>query len=242
MEQLDSGQIHLWLAWLGEIADARHLNEYQQLLSEEELEKQARFRFERDRHRYLVTRAMVRTVLSKYADVEPREWQFAVNEHGKPSIATEHATARGLEFNASHTVGLVALAVARGRAIGVDVENIRSLPVDLAIADRYFASVEVDALHALPREQQLRRFFEYWTLKESYIKARGMGLSIPLDRFAFSLEGSPPIQLTVDPSLRDSAERWMHWQVPVADEYLAAVCAERGGGGQLELSSPHLWP
>ena len=113
MEQLDSGQIHLWLAWLGEITDSRLLAEYRSLLSEEERQRQMRFHFERDRHRYLVTRAMVRTVLSKYADVAPRDWRFAANDYGKPSIAAEHTEARGIEFNLSHTDGLVVLGVTR---------------------------------------------------------------------------------------------------------------------------------
>jgi 4'-phosphopantetheinyl transferase len=77
------------------------------LLSQEEQRQQLRFHFERDRHRYLVTRAMQRTVLSKYVGIAPRDWRFTSNDYGRPSIAAEHAAARGLEFNLSHTDGLV---------------------------------------------------------------------------------------------------------------------------------------
>lgn len=229
MEQLDSGQIHLWLAWLGEITDPHQLAEYRSLLSEGESAKQERFHFERDRHRYLVTRAMVRTVLSKYADVAPRDWLFAVNDYGKPSIATEHAQARGIEFNLSHTDGLVVLGVTRGRTLGVDVENVRARKVDLEIADRFFAPAEVAALRALPSQQQQQRFFDYWTLKESYIKARGMGLSIPLGSFAFCLEDPARIRVTIDPGLQDDAERWLFWQLQLHRGYLMALCAENRG-------------
>ncbi|MGH8238717.1 MAG: 4'-phosphopantetheinyl transferase family protein [Steroidobacteraceae bacterium] len=242
VEQIDSGHIQLWLAYLGEITDPRLLAEYRVLLSEEELQKQRRFCFERDRRRYLVTRAMVRTVLSKYADVVPRDWKFAVNPCGKPAIATGQVAARGLEFNVSHTDSLVVLGVTRECALGVDVENVRARQVDMEIADRYFASEEVAALRALPCEKQPLRFFEYWTLKESYIKARGMGLSIPLDRFAFHLEESGRIGLTIDASLGDLPERWRFWQFQLEPGHLAAVCAGPAGTGPLELESPRSWP
>jgi 4'-phosphopantetheinyl transferase len=242
LERLDSSQIRLWLAFPDDVTEPPLLDEYRQLLSPEELRRHQRFHFERDRHRFLVTRAMVRTVLSKYAEAPPRDWRFDVNVWGRPSIARGHGPASGIDFNVSHADGIVVLAVALGRVVGVDVENVRTQRVDIEIADRYFAAAEVRALRALPREQQQRRFFAYWTLKESYIKARGAGLSIPLDRFAFDLEDSARITLTVDLSLRDSAERWACWQVQLGDDYLAAVCAEQHSGVQLALSSPHLWP
>lgn len=226
MEQLDSGHIHLWLAWPGEVTESRRLAEYRSLLSEEERQRQMRFYFERDRHRYLVTRAMVRTVLSKYSDVAPRDWRFAVNDYGKPSIAAEHTQARGIEFNLSHTDGLVVLGISRGRVLGVDVENVRAREIDLETADRFFASAEVAALRALPSQQQRQRFFDYWTLKESYIKARGMGLSIPLGSFAFSFKDPAQIGLTIDSSLQDSAGRWLFWQQRLGRDHLMALCSE----------------
>lgn len=242
MEQIDSGQVHLWLAYLGEITDPRLLAEYRLLLTEDELRQQVRFHFERDRHRYLVTRAILRTVLSKYVDIAPQDWRFDVNAYGKPSIAAEHADARGIEFNVSHTDGLVVLGVTRERAIGVDVENVHSREVDIEIADRYFAPEEVRALCALPPEQQMRRFFAYWTLKESYIKARGMGLSIPLDWFAFDLEDAARIRLTLNPSLDDWPERWMFWQRQLGHDCLGAVCVEHGAAERPRLAMTRCWP
>jgi 4'-phosphopantetheinyl transferase len=242
MEHLDSQHIHLWLAFLDELTDPRALAEYRLLLSREELQQQQRFYFERDRHRYLVTRAMVRTVLSKYAQVEPREWTFVVNQYGKPSIAPRHVSAIGIEFNVSHTDGLAIMGVARERAIGVDVENVRTQRAALEIADRFFAPVEVQALRALPVEEQPQRFFEYWTLKEAYIKARGMGLAIALDRFAFHIEKSAArISLTFDAMSEDSSERWMFWQPKQRQDYLAAVCAEGNGVSDPVLALARSW-
>lgn len=229
VERIDSSQIHLWLAYPGEITDLRLLAEYRALLSEDELAKQVRFHFARDRHRYLVTRALVRTVLSKYAEVEPRDWRFEVNEYGKPSISVEHAQGRGIEFNVSHTDGLIIMGVTHERALGVDVENVLTQRAAPEVADRFFAPDEVAALRALPVPEQPQRFFEYWTLKESYIKARGMGMSIPLDCFSFRLSAGARAQLTVDPARDDRFDRWCFWRLRPRTEYLAAVCAEAHG-------------
>lgn len=231
MEQIDSGQIHLWLCFYESIRDPVLLNEYVGLLSTDELRQQRRFHFERDRHRYLVTRAMVRTVLSKYEPIAPKEWQFATNPYGRPEVANEHAEARRISFNLSHTSGLIVLGVALDRAIGVDVENVREQKAAVEIADQFFAPNEVAALRALPVDAQERRFFEYWTLKESYIKARGMGLSIPLDRFGFDVEDRGSILLTIDPSLGDRAERWAFWHFAPVPEYFVAACIAVADGG-----------
>jgi 4'-phosphopantetheinyl transferase len=227
MRQIHSGHVHLWLAFLDEIVDPHLLAQYRLLLSEEELLQQARFHFERDRHRYLVTRALVRTVLSEYAPVAPRDWRFAVNAYGRPSIATEFAAARRVEFNVSHTNGLVVLGLTCERAIGVDVENVGAREASIEIANRYFAHEEVNALRSLPREQQQQRFFEYWTLKESYVKARGMGLSIPLDQFSFDLAEPGHVSIAIDNRLHDHSTRWHFWQTWLAAKYLAAVCVRR---------------
>lgn len=231
MEQIDSGQIHLWLCFYESIRDPALLNEYVGLLSTAELRQQRRFYFERDRHRYLVTRAMLRIVLSKYAAIAPKQWQFATNPYGRPEVANKDAEARRIAFNLSRTTGLIVLGVTRDRAIGVDVENVRERKAALEVADRFFAPSEVAALRALPVEEQERRFFEYWTLKESYIKARGMGLSIPMDRFAFDVEDRGAIQLTTDPSLGDRPERWAFWRFEPESQYIVAVCVARLNGG-----------
>jgi 4'-phosphopantetheinyl transferase len=235
VEELDSGQIHLWLAYLGEITDPRLLAEYRTLLSEEELQRQQRFHFQRDRHRYLVTHALVRTVLSRYAAVAPQEWTFDFNSYGRPSVGSAQTMIAQIEFNTSHTDGLVAVATTRERQIGVDAENLRTRQIDIGIADRYFAPAEVASLHALPREHRRRRFLEYWTLKESYIKARGMGLSIPLDQFSFDFSLRNGVRLQADARLLDSPLRWSFSQLVLDEEYVVATCHERLG------SDPPRW-
>jgi 4'-phosphopantetheinyl transferase len=229
MIALTSGEIHLWLADYSEIEDQSLHAACRRLLNDVERAQEPRFYFARDRLRYLITRALLRTVLSRYAPVAPESWVFSTNAYGRPEIANVETRDAQLTFNLSHTHSLIVLGVTRSRALGVDVENVRAREVSIDIADRYFAPTEVTALAAVPRPQQQYRFFEYWTFKESYIKARGMGLSIPLDRFSFHYPSDRGVEITIDPELADEATRWQFWQLRPTPDYLVAICAERLG-------------
>jgi 4'-phosphopantetheinyl transferase len=237
-ESLATGKrnIDVWLTYYDEIVDAQQLDELRALLHPEEVSKEGRFLFADDRKRYLVTRAMVRMLLSRYAPVEPARWEFSKNAYGRPGIANAMDETRGLIFNISHTRGLIALAVTRGRELGVDVENVvaRNAPVD--IAERFFSPVEVAELSCIPAERQHDRFFEYWTFKEAYIKARGMGLSLPLDRFSFDFPHQGTVRISIQPDLDDHAERWSFWQCRPTADYVMAICAERGAGASPGIS------
>lgn len=215
--------IDLWLAYYDEFEpDSPHLLK---LLNESERQQQARFHFSGDRLRYLVTRAMVRTVLSRYAAVTPADWVFNTNAYGRPGISSLHVEAASLRFNLSHTKGLIVLGVCTDHALGVDVEHL-DRKVNLEVADRFFSPKESAELDSLARERQPRRFFEYWTFKESYIKARGMGLSIPLDSFSFEFPTEKSLSLSVDASQNDTPGRWHFWQLELDGDYLLAVCSE----------------
>jgi 4'-phosphopantetheinyl transferase len=232
MLDLDRNHIHLWMAFFDEISDGSLLLRYDRLLAPEERDRWHRFHFEIDRRCYLVTRALVRTTLSRYGAVKPEEWTFAANAHGKPAIANADRCARQISFNLSHTKSLVLLAVTSVGALGVDVENCRSREAPLKIANQFFAPEELAELKALPKAQQHDRFFEYWTLKESYIKARGMGLSIPLGWFSFNFPSERTVRLSMQPELNDRPSRWRFWQFRPNASYLAAVCAEAAEGSQ----------
>jgi 4'-phosphopantetheinyl transferase len=242
MLEIGSGQIHLWLTFYDEIGEPQLLRRYWDVLSDAERAKHARFHFERDRHCYLVTRALVRTVLSKYVAIDPGEWTFTTNAYGRPRIANENDRARTLVFNLAHTRGVIVLGVARNREFGVDVENVCVREACVEIADRWFAPEEVAALHALPREKQHHRFFEYWTLKESYIKARGMGLSMPLDSFWFRFRDDGGLGMAIRGASSAAASRWQFWQLQPTLDYLLAVCAERCQGEQMSLTVKKITP
>jgi 4'-phosphopantetheinyl transferase len=230
----DSRTIDLWCTYISDIRDDSLWPRYDALLSEDERARQARFRFAGDRRRFLITRALVRTVLSRYAAVPPEAWVFSAGARGRPVIAAPPA-APALEFNISQSSELVMLGVTSGRALGIDVESIEARAADIDGLDRYFAPEESAALLSLPPADRRRRFFELWTLKESYLKARGLGLAIALDAFRFELTGHRGLALHMRPELGDSPDDWRLWQLDLRDGYLAAVCAARG-----EVAAPRI--
>lgn len=235
LRELGSNEIHLWITFYGAVSDQKLHRAYRKILSDAEQEQQLRFHFQRDRLRYLVTRALVRTVLSRYAPIEPQAWLFSANAYGRPQIANSDAKELRLSFNISHTHDLIVLGVTKDRALGVDVENVRARQVPLEIADRFFSPSESAELAAVPREQQQDRFFEYWTFKESYIKARGMGLSLALDKFSFHFPSERSVCLSIDSDLLDTPERWCFWQLRPAPDYIVAICAEHVGATHIRL-------
>jgi 4'-phosphopantetheinyl transferase len=229
---LSPEEVHLWAVELERVDAPRLLEAYQRLLNAEERERHGRFRFERHRHQFLVSHALVRTTLSRYAPVPPEAWAFVTNSYGRPEVA---AGLPGLRFNLSHTDGMAVCAVAPGLDVGVDVEDAERRGQTVEIADSFFAPAEVTALRALPVERQRERFFTYWTLKEAYIKARGMGLSLPLDQFAFHLEPGRPPRISFDPRLVDEPEAWQFVQVRMSARHPVALAVRRARGLPLRV-------
>jgi 4'-phosphopantetheinyl transferase len=205
-----------------------NLDTYRALLTPDELERMARLIFERDRRTFLITRAHVRTMLSRYAPVNPADWRFIANAHGRPEILDRPEGVPDLRFNLSHTEGLIACAVTVGREVGVDVEHIgRRLLHD--VPGRFFAAREVVDLKSLPAADQPRVFFDYWTLKEAYIKARGFGLALPLGDFAFRLAPPDPVEITFEPSLKDDPATWQFVQAWPTPQHRLGLAVRRIG-------------
>ncbi|MCC6299524.1 MAG: 4'-phosphopantetheinyl transferase superfamily protein [Anaerolineales bacterium] len=189
-------------------------------LSAEERQRAAKFHFEEDRRRYIVSHASLRGILARYLSVEPIQLKFSVNEYGKPFLAD-----RELEFNLSHSGEYALVAVTRGRNIGVDVEQIRAEVEIEELASRNFSPREVSELMALPPAQRIIGFFNCWTRKEAYIKAQGLGLSLPLDSFDVSL-GEPAVLRATRPNA-DEAVQWTALSLTVDTNHAGAV-AVRG--------------
>jgi len=218
--------VDLWIVFTSDVDDDL-LGEYGLLLSLEERSRARRFHFDRDRRAHVIARGLVRTALCRYAPLSPEEWRFETNRYGRPALSPDQFAAAPLTFNLSHTDGMIVLAVRRELAVGVDVENVWRHRVSCEIADRFFSAAEAATLRmASPDELQVR-FFEYWTLKESYVKARGAGLSIPLDQFSFTFPSGAHIGLEMDGALGDTPARWRLWQFRPSAEHLVSVCAER---------------
>lgn len=218
-----AGEVHVWYVFSDDVRDAGLLARYEAVLSPDERERRARFVFERDRHQFLVTRGVLRTLLGAYLGIEPSSCAFTLNPYGRPSL-----TGGDLHFNVSHTKGLVAVAFAREPEIGIDVEDLERRAVDAGVPRRFFSPAEVNALESLPEAARVSRFFDYWTLKEAYIKARGMGLSLPLDGFSMRLgDGAPRIAFAA--SIDDDPERWQFAQFDISARHRLALAVHRKG-------------
>jgi 4'-phosphopantetheinyl transferase len=224
---LAAGEVELLFTVPEEIRDPTLLAAYRGLMSEDECERNARFKFAEHRHADLVTRALLRWGLSRHApQVAPAEWRFEREAYGRPRILSP-AVAKPLFFNLSHTKGLIACAFATEGAVGLDVEAVGRAQDLEALAHRFFAPAEADALMERPGAERRPRFFDYWTLKEAYIKARGLGLQIPLDAFWYSL-GAEGIGITIRPDQNDDPAAWRFLLLEPAAGFRAALAVAWG--------------
>ncbi|EAU43286.1 putative 4'-phosphopantetheinyl transferase [Fulvimarina pelagi HTCC2506] len=210
---------------------ADRLAAYPSLLDAGEAARHERFRVNSAREEFLVGRALLRTRLSALRpDIAPEDWRFALNAYGRPAIDwSAMATAPApLFFNLSHTRGLVALVVGGMEDIGVDVETIARGAPERDVARRFFTEGEADWIDAGTGEiDRTERFFALWTLKEAYIKARGMGLSLPLDGFFFDCSLNPP-SISFTGAIEDEPSRWRFERRWIDDGHRLALAVPAG--------------
>ena len=240
--------IDIWLTNLADVTDYLRVR-YQQLLSAEELIRFHRFMVTPARDHFLVSRALLRTVLSRYADnVAPLDWQFTQNAYGKPAISVPVQWC-GLSFNLSHTNGLVVCAISRiaQLALGVDVECLSRKTDYMQLAESVFAPVELAEMRQLTKTAQRDYFYSAWTLKEAYIKARGMGLSLSLDGMWFSkdaMDGAINIQFS--PSNKEidhiAFPSWQFFQQQVTPQHMLAVAAALSQKQKIQINQQWLLP
>jgi len=192
------------------------------LLSDEERVTAERFRFSRDRDRYIVSHAALRSILSGYLGNGMHDIRFLQNAFGKPHVGEPTGSAH---FNLSHTDGMALIAIAQSFAVGVDVERRQPERFDVAIARRFFSPSEYDALVHLPAQEQVDAFFQCWVRKEAFIKARGMGLSFPLHQFDVSVGIDHPAQLLAIRGVDERIDAWSLSDIPLEPPFSAALAA-----------------
>jgi 4'-phosphopantetheinyl transferase len=195
------------------------------ILSPDEADRANHYFFDRDRRRFTIGRAVLRLILSGYLETEAEQVQFSYGKFGKPTLAAPNA---GIRFNVSHSQDVAVVAVAHGREVGVDIEFVRQLTDREQLLTATFSSRELAVYRLLPCQQQQAAFFAGWTRKEAYLKARGEGLSIPLDSFAVSLGPDPAALVEVRHDPMEPA-RWSMANLSVAPGYAGALVAEGGG-------------
>jgi 4'-phosphopantetheinyl transferase len=218
---LPEDEVHVWRTTLDMVPSG--LVQLRQILSLGEQERVSRFQFEVDRRRSVIGRGCLRLLLGQVLNLPANELQFEDDVFGKPSLLVEEAFS--LEFNVSHSGDMVLIAITRGRAVGVDVEKIRTdLDIE-SVAAQFFSANEYRVLASLSGPTRYQAFFTCWTRKEAYLKARGVGLSLPLDQFDVSfLPDEEPRLLATRPDPVE-ASRWKLQTLDLSDDYAAALVA-----------------
>ena len=210
-------EVHIWTLPLNNPGSAHSLCDS---LSTDEWERATRFRFDKHRNQYVLTRGTLRFLVAGYVGIPAKEISFHYSKYEKPCLPT----AQDLDFNLSHTEGMAIFGFTRGHRIGVDIEHLRSDFRAEEIAERFFSLAEREALRKIPEARRHESFFRIWTRKEAYIKALGEGLSHPLHQFDVSLGDGAELQATrPDPS---EANRWQLKDLAMAPGYVAAAAVE----------------
>lgn len=215
---------HLWLAEPAS-SDEQLLVFESDLLSNQERGRAAKFVFGRDRRLYVFAHAFLRIVLSKYLDRPPRSIHFTANAHGRPELDWKSDNPP-LRFNLAHTAGLTACVVSRSADCGVDAECIDRRIDYVQLAPAVLAAAEIEHLETLPPDAARRRFFEIWTLKEAYVKARGVGLAFPIRSISFPDFGIHPFCRFAGDG--DNAAQWQFWSGIPSDKHCYAVALHTG--------------
>jgi 4'-phosphopantetheinyl transferase len=221
--EIETNDIHVWRADLK--INNHRLHDHYQILSVEEKDRSARFKFQKDRDHFIAAHGILRVILSRYLHIDPDQLRFYTNDFGKPFLnqPTEPET---LRFNMSHSNGLALYAVSHDREIGIDLEYLR--PIDNAeqIAERFFSPREIEQWRTLPGHRQNEGFFHCWVRKEAYIKAIGKGLFQPLDQFDTSLSPdgpSTPLHSSKDPRKKIP---WSLMDIHAHPDFAAALSVE----------------
>lgn len=181
-----------WATWPQDLAAPAG---WYRLLDASERARCQRLARAQDRGQYVMAHALLRLALSSLAGGPAEQWRFRASEHGRPEVA-EPAQAADIRFSLSHTRGLVACAVGAGVQVGVDVEAVEDGPGIHEASELFLAPTEREDCQALPSAQRTGRLYEYWTLKEAFAKALGLGLHLPLHSAAFELDppGGPRVR------------------------------------------------
>lgn len=225
-ESTDPKRIDLWYARLDDFT-AGDKATCLRLLSGPERQRHDAFKSQDARLQYLAGRGLVRTTLSRYRDIAPEQWRFLANRHDRPFVDPELGIA-DLHFNLSHTHGLVVCAVGAIEEIGVDVER-RDRDVGLdELAPVVLAPAELKRFAKLPLAARPEFFFARWTLKEAYVKARGMGLSLPVKDICLDIGGASPT-MSFTSAIDDDPSRWRLWSLRLTEEHVAGIAAAPAG-------------
>jgi 4'-phosphopantetheinyl transferase len=232
--QLAVSQVDLWIAFEDEALDARSTSSLRNLLSAEEQTLADRFHRAHDRRRYVAAHALIRLALSNYFPVAPADWRFGRDRNNQPIIMAPEEFA-AVRFSISHTRGLIACLVTRLCEAGVDSERVEPNEELVQIAQDVLSASELESLNELLPENWTARFFDLWTLKEAYGKARGVGLDLPMKAISFDIGSGNSVCVRFDQEIHDDPSRWNFWLRHLPPAHTLSVAIRRDAGKRCEI-------
>ncbi|WJJ95640.1 4'-phosphopantetheinyl transferase family protein [Algibacter luteus] len=214
---LDKNEIHIW--FINFNIPEKYFTLLNSFLSEDEILKASKFKFEKDKNCSIITRGALRLLSGKYLNLNPQEIEFKYGDFGKPAFNFETP----LKFNVSHSGNIAVLGFCLHSDIGVDIEVMKANFDVFDIASNYFSSSEIEALKILPTEEHTKGFYRCWTRKESFIKAKAKGLSFPLDSFSVSIDSDIKAELLETKWDNNEKEFWKLFSFSPQENYIGAV-------------------
>ncbi len=216
-----ANEAHIWLARVD--VHKNNISLYKSLLPSEELVRAGKFVRRDDRDSYLLSRVALRDIVSRYLNVGFNDVSFFRNEYGKPFIAKE-INRENMECNLSHSGDIVLIGMSKGGKIGIDIERIREMDEMDALVRDYFSTIEQEYFKSLSPGEKIGAFFACWSRKEAYIKARGKGLSYPLDSFSVSVGPGDDAALLHDD--HENISEWSLKDIAYSPDYAGAVAVK----------------
>lgn len=221
MQEPNTHEAHIWSINMDQVT-IKTLQHFYNTLSTDEQQRVSKFKFVKDRTTFAIARASLRTLSGKYLNMDPKEIKFHYGKFGKPQF--HHTTS--LKFNVSHSGNNVIIGFVQDYDVGVDVEEIKDNPDLLDIAKQFFSKSEVAALEEIPTTDRYNAFYRCWTRKEAFIKAKGNGLSYPLDSFSVSLDHNSEAKLESLDSDPKEKSTWNMFSFKPHENYIAAMAVQ----------------
>lgn len=218
--------LNIYVAYFDACLASNLREQYAALLSADEIAQWNRFATPILRDRYLVSHALVRCALSRHSQTQPHAWRFSTSANGKPFISAPHGDVGNLRFNLSHNDSVAVIAICHLREVGIDVES-RNQDTELLDSSLVLSDTERLALQSISTSARSQCFFEHWTLKEAYLKATGIGFSVPLPSVELDLSIPGKINVSFAPALADVPENWAYFLYQIEPDMVMSLCVER---------------
>lgn len=219
-------QTHVWWMRSELLINHPRRDRFLSLMDREERDRHCHFHFARDRDNYFAAHVLVRLILSRYIDLSPSAWRFTRKAHGRPEIANSDIPP--LRFNLTHTNGLSACVVTLNDDCGIDAEQLDAGRSLQAVARRMFSPAEASQLESMDGEARLEYFYSRWTLREAYVKARGIGLSLPTREIEFDINQDNRVTAQFSARLNNDSGRWKFELIHPCSRYVLAIALASG--------------